>query len=115
MCDPQQRADPAAGWYRLEWGRPTKTKLVHVASATELDEERARIKTPFPVVLSRPALHTCSACQKVAPWDEYWAWHGSYAEVEDGKPVPKFCSDPCFAAGKRLGLVPRNAKRLGAE
>lgn len=107
---PVPTVDPAAGWYRLEWGNPVRTKLVHVASVAELNEARAAIKTRAPVLHSRARLHTCAACAKLAPWDEGWSWYGSYADIDDGKPVAKFCSDPCRKEGKRRGLMPRNAR-----
>lgn len=39
--------------------------------------------------------HCCSVCGRIAPWGERWSWFGSYQDIDDGKPVAKFCTDKC--------------------
>lgn len=45
----------------------------------------------------RKRIHTCSICRRKDTWGPTWSWFGSIKEEEDGKPVPKFCSDECKA------------------
>lgn len=40
-------------------------------------------------------VHTCSTCRTVSVWTDGWSWFGSYKEIDDGKPVLKFCSNAC--------------------
>lgn len=51
--------------------------------------------------------HTCSICGKIEPWSESWSWFGSYKELEDGKPILKFCSDVCKQGAIMLGKAPK--------
>lgn len=39
--------------------------------------------------------HTCSVCGRRAQWGSSWTWWGSWRDLDDGKPVYKFCSDAC--------------------
>jgi hypothetical protein len=44
-------------------------------------------------------LHCCCICGRLAPWGDGWSYYGSYKDLEDGTPVPKFCSEVCKAKG----------------
>lgn len=65
--------------------------------------------------------HTCTVCQKTAPWDEGWMWYGSYNDIDGGdprmkwkrlKPIVKTCSDVCRTRAVENNLVPAGAKYL---
>lgn len=45
------------------------------------------------------ALHCCCVCGKLETWTGDWSWYGSYRDVDDGKPLAKFCSASCKAKG----------------
>lgn len=40
-------------------------------------------------------VHTCAICGTQGEWKKPWTWYGSYKELDDGKPILKFCSDVC--------------------
>lgn len=40
-------------------------------------------------------LHVIAGCGRREHWNENWMWYGSYRDLEDGKPVEKFCSEEC--------------------
>ncbi len=90
--------------------RESETILVYASDEAELQE----IIRAFPGRVDwweRAKLHECSACWMRAPWGPSWGWYGSYAEMEDGKPVVKLCSDACWSDAKRRGIIPPNASR----
>jgi hypothetical protein len=48
-------------------------------------------------------LYECEHCKKLAPWDDSWAWYGSYKQHEDFgskgvAPVKTMCSADCRVA-----------------
>lgn len=42
-----------------------------------------------------PGAHQCCMCGKRDDWRSSWIWYGSYKDLDDGKPVKKFCSRSC--------------------
>ena len=44
-------------------------------------------------------LHCCCICGVLDTWGPDWSYYGSYAELENGEAVAKFCSPICCAAG----------------
>lgn len=75
------------------------------------DRKLAR-RTPRAAGWRPAALHRCDICQACGPWTESWTWFGSYADLDDGKPVVKLCSKSCREAWK--GLLSDYQRRLGA-
>jgi hypothetical protein len=41
-------------------------------------------------------IHTCTVCGKEDFWSDDWQWFGSYRDLDDGKPIEKFCSERCL-------------------
>lgn len=82
-------------------------------SVTVVDEAEKRrrdgLQRPGYMYAEPAKLHSCDICGKRGPWTDTWSWYGSYAALDDGKPVINQCSDECRAEAKRRGLVPRNA------
>lgn len=80
---------------------------------------RSRV-TPFPPSVEPRrhhrdgrALHCCTVCHCLKPWDRDWSWYGSYAEFEDGFPVQKFCSETCKKHQKAITVeMCDDARRL---
>ena len=50
--------------------------------------------------------HVCSVCGFSGPWTESWCWYGSWKDLEDNKPIEKFCSDSCRDASIANGVTP---------
>jgi hypothetical protein len=44
-------------------------------------------------------LHTCSVCGKVEQWGPSWSWYGSWADIDNGRKVAKYCSPECQDKG----------------
>lgn len=44
-------------------------------------------------------LHCCCICGVVAPWTDGWSTYCSIREIDDGLPIPKFCSEKCRLQG----------------
>jgi len=44
-------------------------------------------------------LHCCCICGTVSLWGKGWSVYCSIRELDDGVPVPKFCSRKCAAKG----------------
>jgi len=44
-------------------------------------------------------LHCCCICQKLDAWGYHWSAYYSEKDLEDGDPIPKFCSEPCRERG----------------
>jgi hypothetical protein len=40
-------------------------------------------------------LHVCSTCGREGIWDKNWSWHGSFEDIDDGRPLSKYCSPDC--------------------
>lgn len=82
------------GWWKLT----RRDGTTFVVDDTELKRLRGLKRPGF--VSSEPArLHICSVCQTRGPWTESWGWYGSWKDIDEGRPVKKFCSDEC--RGKR--------------
>lgn len=78
-------------WYRIYF----RTKNIVVEGEAERDRICAS-KVPKVHSVEVAKEHTCSICGKVEAWDpDKWSWFGSYKQMEDGKPVVKFCSQDC--------------------
>lgn len=59
------------------------------------------------------ALYICDNCEKTEPWNDNWAWFGSYRQMEDYglegvAPINTMCSADC-----RIAMVATS--RLPAE
>lgn len=57
------------------------------------------------------ALYQCDHCGKVEPWNDSWAWYGSYRQMEDYglprvSPVETICSADCRVALVAAGRLP---------
>lgn len=57
------------------------------------------------------ALYTCDNCGKTEPWNDDWAWYGSYRQAEDYglpgiAPVRTICSATCRVALVAVGKIP---------
>jgi hypothetical protein len=44
-------------------------------------------------------LHRCCICGQLDVWGENWSAYYSIKELDDGVPIPKFCSHECRQAG----------------
>jgi hypothetical protein len=44
-------------------------------------------------------LHCCCICNSVAVWGATWSVYCSEKDLDDGAPVPKFCSERCREIG----------------
>lgn len=108
--------DPFAGWYRIHWGRTTRQqKCIEVQTRAELDAAISKLRAGHTATWERARLHTCSACGGEGPWTETWGWYGSYLDLDNGLPMVKLCSEPCWPLAQRMGLIPRNASKADAE
>lgn len=60
-------------------------------------------------------LHCCCMCGKLDTWGETWCHYSSIKQVDDGEPIPKFCSDKCKQRGGtnagRVSAAMRQAAR----
>jgi hypothetical protein len=45
--------------------------------------------------MSAPRIWLCNGCGATGPWSEAWSWYGSLKDLDDGEPIPTFCSDAC--------------------
>ncbi len=77
-------------WYRVHFRKGER--LVH--GNAELERVKAR-KAPKVVLVELAKIHECSVCEKREAWTDSWIWYGSYQDLEDGKPIEKFCSELC--------------------
>ncbi len=77
-------------WYRVHF----RKKSIIVEGEAELERVKAR-KVPKVVLVETCVEHECSTCGKVEAWLDSWSWFGSYQDLEDNKPILKFCSSPC--------------------
>lgn len=64
------------------------------ADQTEYDRLRSLGVRKF-VAAERAKVHRCAACGHEGPWTDDWMWFGSYQDLDDEKPIQKFCSEPC--------------------
>lgn len=53
----------------------------------------------------RRRLHTCSTCGFTSEWLPGWTWYGSIMQIDNGKRVPKFCSNECRKNAGPMGRV----------
>ena len=91
-------------YFRLHFRNGT-TKIVDRAEYLRLNGLKRRM-----FMTSEPCkIHQCSVCHKTGPWDDGWGWYGCYADIENGKPIIKTCSEKCFGQGERDGLIPADA------
>jgi hypothetical protein len=44
-------------------------------------------------------LHCCCICGHLDVWSGGWSYFGSLKELDEGTPVPKFCSEECRSRG----------------
>lgn len=44
-------------------------------------------------------LHCCCICGKLDVWGDTWSTYCSVKDMDDGEPIPKFCSKPCQKMG----------------
>ena len=44
-------------------------------------------------------LHCCCICGRLAEWNSNWSTYCSLKEIDDGAPIPKFCSLDCRERG----------------
>lgn len=96
-------------WFRLHLHRRGE-RVVKVRDLVELQAEIAKLGPRF-VGSEAMRVHQCAACETRGPWTAGWGWYGTIADMDDGQPIVKMCSDACFAAAKDRGLIPRNASR----
>lgn len=57
------------------------------------------------------ALYRCDCCNQVGIWDDSWAWHGSYRQLEDFgmkgvESVMTICSPTCRVTLVAQGRLP---------
>lgn len=83
------------GWWRVHFRK--NSVLVH--GQAELDRLKAR-KVPKVVAIEVAQLYECSVCHKREAWGDTWCWYGSYADLDEGRPVVNFCSSECRATAK---------------
>lgn len=88
-------------WYRIFFQQPRGTNAwkeqrrpVVVAGEVERDRILAR-KRPKAVLCEVARIYECDQCHRRGPWTDDWRWFGSWADLDDGKPVLKFCSRAC--------------------
>jgi hypothetical protein len=80
------------------------TKLVIDMNRSEVGPQRRKAD-------SGRLLHCCCICGRLDTWGEGWSYYGSYRELEDGIPVPKFCSPACqVQGGPNAGNVTQEMK-----
>lgn len=63
-------------------------------------------------------LHCCCICGQVSPWGDSWSAFCSDKDLDDGVPIPKFCSEACRQkGGSKAELVSKEMKETakGAE
>jgi hypothetical protein len=61
-------------------------------------------------------LHCCCVCGRLDLWGSGWSMYCSEKEIDDGKPIPKFCSEACRAqGGARAERITEEMKRGGRE
>lgn len=46
-------------------------------------------------------LHCCCICGRIDTWGDGWSTYCSEGDIDDGVPVPKFCSEDCRSKGGR--------------
>lgn len=56
-------------------------------------------------------LYRCDCCGRVDVWDDGWAWHGSYRQIDDFgmkdvAPIMTICSPECRIALVAQGRLP---------
>lgn len=42
-------------------------------------------------------IHCCCICGYIGRWTGKWSWFGSDLDLDEGRPIAKFCSDLCKA------------------
>lgn len=73
----------------------------HPTALVQGEEERDRVlgkRSPKAIHWEVARIHHCATCGKDGPWDKGWAWYGRLLDLDEGRPVLKFCSRPCRAA-----------------
>ncbi len=64
-----------------------------------VDSEKSEIGLQRLRAIDGRALHCCCICGKLETWGPTWSTYCSYKEMDDCKPIPKFCTDWCQKAG----------------
>ncbi len=93
MRDVQEKPVGAVTWYRVHF----RTKQILVDGEAALERVKRR-KVPKVILVEEMPEHTCSTCGKVDAWLDGWCWYGSYNDLDEGNPVPKYCSTECRPA-----------------
>lgn len=79
-------------WYRLHY-RKGNPVLVEGEDTRDLACGR---RAPKVIGWEVATIHTCSTCGAQGPWTEDWSWYGSYNDLDEGRPVEKYCSKACL-------------------
>lgn len=69
-----------------------------MATIREIDEAKSE-RGPQRRKMGSRLLHCCCICNTVSPWGEGWSTYCSYADMEHGITIPKFCSRLCAEKG----------------
>lgn len=85
---------PVVAPERVFWRLWRRDGSEFVVDQVEYDRLRTLKVRKF-VAADRARIHQCSACGQDGPWTDDWAWFGSYKDLDDDKPVQKFCSASC--------------------
>lgn len=71
-----------------------------------IDTERSEREPQRKKSATGRLLHCCCICGKLDVWGDSWSAYYSYKDLDDGKTLPKFCSDKCkSSAGPRAENV----------
>lgn len=92
--------------YRVTWQRrhgkgfrrEEEVVIVQAMDAADLQAKSSALPGRV-LALELARLHTCCVCGRIAPWDDNWMWFGTMKQIDDGKPVQKFCSSACRKPG----------------
>lgn len=68
---------------------------VEIITAAEYDRRQQLKRRPRYILVEKARIHVCSTCGNSGPWTESWSWFGSYADLDDDRPVKKYCSAEC--------------------
>ena len=63
------------------------------------DYERSEVGEQRRRTASGRLLHCCCICQRLDVWSGGWSTFCSIKDLDDGAPIPKFCSEKCRAKG----------------
>jgi hypothetical protein len=70
-----------------------------VAKMLVMDSEKSEIGHQPRRAANGRRLHCCCICGKLDVWGSTWSTYCSVTEMDDCKPIPKFCSEWCQKAG----------------